>query len=205
MGTLRKFIRSSKQEVWRQLWRGNRRETPFRAALRAQGPGHATMFGPSLGIHIQSRQGQSNPSAHPPKTTIFYTRLKAPFVHTRPLPIHDLSLRIFQRYRQVVGNAGIEVGHDEFDRISIIKGTQEKRVARVVRPSTDQRIDCRPPHIHLIVNGSESPGVLPRHRQTPTNSFSFSGIIRTWTLEVVVLFVRLRRSSTIPHLALPIR
>ena len=146
MSILRAWFGPSKDEVWRQLaaeigaemvdggfWRGNKVQA-------AAGPWTITLdtYAVSTG-----------------KSTIVYTRMRAPYVNHDGLRFTIYRRGLFSDLAKLLGAQDIEVGEPAFDEAFMIKGTDEERVRQLFGDPTIQHLLLAQPDGRLSVQDDE--------------------------------------------------
>jgi hypothetical protein len=146
MNTLRKMFGPSKEEIWRQLsraigadyvpggfWKGDKVEA-------AHGEWTITLdtFAVSTG-----------------KVTMVFTRLRAPYVNPDHFRFTIYRRGLFSEIAKWLGMQDIVVGHEDFDRDFIIKGTEEKAVRALFDNPRLRELIAAQPEIHLAVKDDE--------------------------------------------------
>jgi hypothetical protein len=146
MSILRKIFGPSKDEVWRQLcseigadfieggfWRGNKVEA------------HAKEWTITLDTFVVSTG----------KTSIPFTRLRAPYVNKDGFRFRIYRKSIFSGLGKLFGMQDIEAGHADFDREFIIQGNDENKVRLLLGNAEIRRLLEAQPAIHLEVKDDE--------------------------------------------------
>lgn len=107
-----------------------------------------------------------------------FTRLRAPYVN----PDH-FRFTIYRRGRfsdlaKYFGMQDVVVGHEDFDRVFIIKGTDEKRLRALFDNSRLRELIAAQPEIHLTVKDDE--GIFGADFPASTDELHFHvhGIIK---------------------------
>jgi hypothetical protein len=122
MGVVRRMFGPSQKEIWRQLseeihakfveggfWKGDKVEG-------AHGPWTVT-----LDKYVVSTG----------KVTVVYTRMRAPYVNPDGFRFRVYRRGIFSNLGKFLGMQDVEIGHPEFDRDFIIKGTDEGKLRQL--------------------------------------------------------------------------
>ena len=122
MSVVRRMFGPSQKEIWRQLseeihakfleggfWKGDKVEG-------AHGPWTVT-----LDKYVVSTG----------KVTVVYTRMRAPYVNPDGFRFRVYRRGIFSNLGKVLGMQDVEIGHAEFDRDFIIKGTDEGKLRQL--------------------------------------------------------------------------
>ncbi len=146
MGILRRWFGPSKAETWRQLSEemGARyEEAGFAKADRvvaSHGDWSVTLdtFTVSAG-----------------KTTVTYTRIRAPYVNPDGFRFSVSRKGFFSGVGKMLGMQDIEVGQPEFDRDFIIKGTDTSRLRTLFANASVRRLIEAQPQIKFEVKDDE--------------------------------------------------
>jgi hypothetical protein len=122
MAMLRRMFGPSQKEIWRQLseeihakfvdggfWKADRVEASH---------GQWTV---TLDTYVVSTG----------KVTIVYTRMRAPYVNPDGFRFRVYRRGIFSDLGKLLGGQDVEIGHPEFDRDFIIKGTDEGKLRQL--------------------------------------------------------------------------
>ena len=122
MSVVRRMFGPSQKEIWRQLsgeihakfveggfWKGDKVEG-------AHGPWTVT-----LDKYVVSTG----------KVTVVYTRMRAPYVNPDGFRFRVYRRGIFSNLGKFLGMQDVEIGHPEFDRDFIIKGTDEGKLRQL--------------------------------------------------------------------------
>lgn len=146
MNTLRKWFGPSKAEIWRQLsaetgadyvpggfWKGDKVQ-----AAHEEWTITLDTFAVSTG-----------------KTTHIYTRLRAPYVNPDSFRFTIYRRGLFSDFAKWFGMQDIAVGHADFDRDFIVKGTDETKLRALFENPTLRELIAAQPHIHLTVKDNE--------------------------------------------------
>ncbi len=120
MNTLRKWFGPSREEIWRQLC------TETGANYVAGG------FWKGDKVQATHDQWTITLDTYAVSTgkTIIFTRLRAPYVNPDHFRFTIYRRGLFSDIAKWFGMQDIEVGHGEFDRDFIIKGTEESSYGR---------------------------------------------------------------------------
>lgn len=78
------------------------------------------------------------------KTSTTYTRIRAPFINKDKLKFKIYRAGLFSEFGKSLGMQDIEIGHEYFDKIFIIKGNKEDKITELfsndrVRRLTEKR------------------------------------------------------------------
>ena len=122
MGAVRRMFGPSQKEIWRQLseeirakfvdggfWKADRVEASH---------GQWTV---TLDTYVVSTG----------KVTIVYTRMRAPYVNPDGFRFRVYRRGVFSDLGKLLGGQDVEIGHPEFDRDFIIKGTDEGKLRQL--------------------------------------------------------------------------
>ncbi len=119
MSTLRKWIGPSKEEIWRQLC--------------AETGARYVDGGFWKGQKVEATHGQwtillDTYAVSTGKTTVVFTRLRAPYINPDGFRFKVYRHGFFSDMAKWLGMQDIEVGHADFDRDFIIKGTDQGKL-----------------------------------------------------------------------------
>ena len=169
MNTLRKLFGPSKRELWRQLctetgadyvqggfWKGDKVQVTH---------GEWTI---TLDTHVVSTG----------KTTIVFTRLRAPYVNPDHFQFTIYRRGLFSGIAKWLGMQDIEVGHPDFDRDFVIKGTNESNLRALFDNARLRELVAAQPQIHLTVKDNEGPFGADFPADTDELCFHVLGIIK---------------------------
>lgn len=119
MGVLRKLFGPSKAEIWRQVSEQVGGEYDkggfFKSDSVKASDGEWTI---TLDTYVVSTG----------KTTIPFTRLRAPYVNPDDFRFQVYRKSIFTGLGKLMGMQDVEVGHSDFDEEFVIKGTDEHKL-----------------------------------------------------------------------------
>ena len=117
-----KFFGPSKKEVWAQMaqevngeyidegfWRGGRVEVVYKNWV----------------LNLD------NYTVHTGKSSVTFTRMRAPFINKDGLSFRIYYRGIFSDIGKLFGMQDIEIGIEEFDKIFIVQGNNEDRIVRL--------------------------------------------------------------------------
>ncbi|HMJ64310.1 MAG TPA: DUF3137 domain-containing protein [Candidatus Binatia bacterium] len=149
MNTLRKLFGPSREEIWRQLCT----ET---GADYVQG-------GFWKGARVQATHDEwtitlDTYAVSTGKTTMVFTRLRAPYVNPDHFRFTIYRRGLFSEIGKWLGMQDVEVGHADFDRDFIIKGTEEKKLRALFDNPRLRELIAAQPQIHLTVKDDEGWG-----------------------------------------------
>ena len=89
------------------------------------------------------------------KSTITFTRLRAPFVSNGGLRFEIYRRGLFSNLGKLLGMQDIEVGDREFDEAFIVKGNEEPTVRRLLADPTLRALLAAQPKLRLEVKDDE--------------------------------------------------
>jgi hypothetical protein len=169
MNTLRKFFGPSKAEIWRQLCN----ET---GADYVQG-------GFWKGDKVQVTHDQwvitlDTYAVSTGKSTMVFTRLRAPYVNPDHFRFTIYRGGLFSEIAKWLGMQDIEVGHKDFDREFIIKGTHEIKLRALFDNARLRELIASQPQIHFTVKDDEGCWGTDFPPDTDQLSFYVCGIIK---------------------------
>ena len=146
MNALRKMFGPSKEEIWRQLcaatgadyvqggfWKGDKVQVAH---------GEWTI---TLDTYVVSTG----------KVVVHFTRLRAPYVNPDRFRFTIYRRGLFSDIAKWLGMQDVVVGHEDFDRDFIIKGTEEKRLRALFDNPRLRELIAAQPKIHLTVKDDE--------------------------------------------------
>lgn len=169
MNTLRKMFGPSKEEIWRQL-------------CAATGADYVE-GGFWKGDKVQASHGEwtitlDTYAVSNGKVVMHFTRLRAPYVNPDRFRFTIYRRGFFSDIAKWLGMQDIVVGHEDFDRDFIIKGTQEKGLRALFDNPRLRELIAAQPQIHLTVNDDE--GVFGARFPADTDELHFHvhGIIK---------------------------
>ena len=146
MGYLRRLFGPSKNEIWRQLSEdigAQFVDGGFLGSSKVQG--HVGEWNVTLDTYTVSTG----------KTSVTYTRMRAPYVNKDGFRFTIYRAGFFSNIAKFFGMQDVEVGHPDFDRDFIIKGTDETKLrALFANPKIRELIQAQP-SIHLEVKDDE--------------------------------------------------
>jgi len=170
MSTLRKWFGPSKEEIWRQLCNetgANYVQGGFWKRDKVQATHDEWTI--TLDTYVVSTG----------KTTVVFTRLRAPYVN----PGH-FRFTIYRRHglfsdiAKWLGMQDIEVGHEDFDRNFIIKGTDEGKLRALFDNPRLRDLIAAQPQIHFTVKDNEGHWGVDFPADTDELCFHVLGIIK---------------------------
>ena len=146
MNTLRKLFGPSKSELWRQLctetgadyvqggfWKRDKVQATH---------GEWTI---TLDTYVVSTG----------KTTMHFTRLRAPYVNPDHFRFTIYRRGLFTDTAKWLGMQDIAIGHPDFDRDFVIKGTDESKLRALFDNARLRDLITAQPKIHLTVKDNE--------------------------------------------------
>ena len=169
MNTLRKMFGPSKEEIWRQLcaatgadyiqggfWKGDKVQ-----AAHEEWTITLDTYAVSTG-----------------KITMVFTRLRAPYVNPELFRFTIYRRGLFSDIAKWLGMQDIEVGHEDFDRDFIIKGTDEQKMRALFDNPRLRELITAQPRIHFTVKDNE--GFLGASFPADTDELCFTvvGVIK---------------------------
>jgi len=169
MNILRKWFGPSKKEVWQQL-------SNEAGADYVQG-------GFWKGDKVQASHGEwtitlDTYAVSTGETVIVFTRLRAPYVNPDHFRFTICRHGLFTDIAKWLGMQDIEVGHPNFDRDFVIKGTDESKLRTLFDNAKLRELIAAQPKIHLTVKDNE--GIFGADFPADTDELCFhvSGIIK---------------------------
>jgi hypothetical protein len=146
MNTLRKLFGPSKEEIWRQLCSELGAEYVQGGAWKKDKV-QATHDGwtITLDTYVVSTG----------KTVMHFTRLRAPYVNPDHFRFTIYRRGLFSEIAKRLGMQDVVVGHEDFDRDFIIKGTDEKKLHALFDNPKLRDLMAAQPEIHLTVKDND--------------------------------------------------
>ena len=146
MGTWRKMFGPSKQEIWRQL------TTEIDAQYVAGGFWK--------GDKVQATHGEwtltlDTYAVSTGKTTIIFTRMRAPYVNPDGFRFTVYRKGIFTDIAKRFGMQDVEIGDEAFDRDFVIKGTDEGKLRDLFANPRIRELFAMKPELQLTVKDDE--------------------------------------------------
>jgi len=146
MGTWRKLFGPSKEEIWRQL-------TTEIEGLYVPG-------GFWNGDKVQATHGEwtmtlDTYAVSTGKTTIVFTRMRAPYVNPDGFRFTVYRKGIFTDIAKRFGMQDVEVGDEAFDRDFVIKGTDEGKLRDLFANPRIRELLATKPELQLTVKDDE--------------------------------------------------
>jgi hypothetical protein len=146
MGALRRVFGPSRKEIWRQLsseidaryveggfWKGDKVQATH------------DEWTVTLDTYVVSTG----------KTTIVYTRMRAPYVNPGGFRFTIYRKGVFSGIAKKLGMQDIEIGDQSFDQDFIVKGNDETRVRELFSNQKIRELIARQPEIHFTVKDDE--------------------------------------------------
>jgi hypothetical protein len=169
MNTLRKWFGPSKEEIWRQLsaatgadyiqggfWKGDK--------VRA--------------THKEWTLTLDTYAVSTGKTVMHFTRLRAPYVNPDRFRFTIYRHGLFSDFAKWLGMQDIVVGHEDFDRDFIIKGTDQAKLRALFDNPKVRELIAAQPEIHLTVKDNEGCWGADFPDNTDELHFHVHGIIK---------------------------
>ena len=146
MGLMRRVFGPSRKEIWNQL------STEIGAQYKEGGFWK--------GDKVEARHGEwtvtlDTYTVSTGKTTIVFTRIRAPYVNPSAFRFTVYRKSIFSAVGKWLGMQDIEVHDEAFDREFIIKGTDEERVRALFSNPKIRELIAAQPHIKFEVKDDE--------------------------------------------------
>lgn len=146
MGLVREIFGPSKQEIWSQL------SQEIGADYEEEGFFKA---GKVVLSHREWQISLDTYTVHSGKTTIVYTRMRAPYVNRDGFRFSIYRKNAFIWVGKLFGVRDIEIGDSFFDDEFIIQGEQEHMVRTLLTNSEIRQLIQSQPDIHLQVKDDE--------------------------------------------------
>jgi len=143
---VRKLFGPSREEIWRRLC--------------AEIDGRYVDGGFWRGDKVQATHGEWTVTldtfvVSTGKTTVVYTRMRAPYVNPAGFRFTVYRRGFFADLGKRFGMQDVEVGHEPFDHDFIIKGTDESRLKQLFANPKIRELVSRQPTIHFTVKDDE--------------------------------------------------
>ena len=143
---LRKLFGPSKQEIWRRL--------------SAEIGANYVQGGFWKGDKVQATHGEWTITldtyvVSTGEVTIIYTRLRAPYVNPDRFRFTIYRRGLFSDIAKWLGMQDIQVGHSDFDRDFIIKGTDERKLRSLFDNPRLRELITAQPQIHFTVKDDD--------------------------------------------------
>ncbi|HKS35944.1 MAG TPA: DUF3137 domain-containing protein [Verrucomicrobiae bacterium] len=169
MVKLRKLFGPSKQEIWQRL--------------SAEIGADYVKGGFWKGDKVQATHGEwtitlDTFAVSTGKVTIVYTRLRAPYVNPDHFRFTIYRRGLFSDIAKWLGMQDIEVGHPDFDRDFIIKGTDEQKLRALFDNPRLRELITAQTQIHFTVKDNE--GLFGKDFPEDTDELCFTvvGIVK---------------------------
>jgi hypothetical protein len=169
LNTLRKLFGPSKAEIWRQLctetgadyvqggfWKGDRVQV----------------------THNEWTVTLDTYAVSTGKTTLIFTRLRAPYVNPDHFRFTIYRRGLFSDIAKWLGMQDVEVGYEDFDRDFIIKGTEEGKLRALFDNPKLRELVAAQPQIHLTVKDDDGGWGAAFPADTDELCFHVCGIIK---------------------------
>jgi hypothetical protein len=145
MSTLRKIFGPSKTEIWQQL---------------CAATGADFVHGGWKRDKVQAAHGEwtitlDTYAVSTGKVVVWFTRLRAPYVNPDHFRFTIYRRGLFSEIAKYLGMQDVVVGHEDFDRDFIIKGTEEKKLRALFDNPKLRELIAAQPKIHLTVKDHE--------------------------------------------------
>ena len=116
------------------------------------------------------------------KTVVVFTRLRAPYVNPDRFRFTIYRRGLFSDIAKWLGMQDVVVGHEDFDRDFIIKGTEETKLRALFDNPRLRELIAAQPKIHLTVKDGE--GLFGAGFPDDTDDFTFMSVVlsRTWNV-----------------------
>ncbi|HEX9985919.1 MAG TPA: DUF3137 domain-containing protein [Thermoanaerobaculia bacterium] len=169
MSVFRKLFGPSKEEIWRQL----------SAEIGAQ----YVEGGFLRGGRVEARHEGwlvtlDNYAVSTGKTTIVFTRMRAPFENRDGFRFRVYRKNIFSDIAKWFGMQDVAVGHEPFDTEFIIKGNDEARLRRLFADAEIRELIQRQPEIDFSVHHDEGWFSTTHPQGTDELLFRVVGVIK---------------------------
>lgn len=169
MKALRKLFGPSKEEVWRQLCAAT-------GAEYVQG-------GFWKGDKVQATHGEwtitlDTFAVSNGKVVVHFTRLRAPYVNPDGFRFTVYRHGLFTELGKLLGMQDVAVGHAEFDRDFVIKGTDETRLRALFDSPKLRELIAAQPSVHFSVKDNDGPWGTEFAADTDQLYFHVRGIIQ---------------------------
>src|SRR5262245_16708640 len=137
---MRKWFGPSKEEMWRQLC--------------GETGADVVKGGLWKGDKVQARHGEwtltlDTYALATGKVTVVFTRLRAPYVNPDQFRFTIYRRGFFSDIAKWFGMQDIEIGHPDFDRDFIIKGTDKGKLRALFESARVRELIVAQPEIHL--------------------------------------------------------
>ncbi len=169
MNALRKWFGPSREDIWKQVC--------------AQTGAEYVAGGFWKGDKVQAWHGEwtitlDTYAVSTGKSTMVFTRLRAPYVNPDHFRFTIYRRGFFSELGKWLGMQDVEVGHPDFDRDFIIKGTDAVKLRALFSNPEVRELVAAQPQIHLTVKDNE--GVFGPDFPADTDELCFHvcGIIK---------------------------
>ncbi len=169
MKTLRKLFGPSRAEIWRRLCTetgGDYVEGGFWKKDKVQV------------THEEWTITLDNYAVSTGKTTTVFTRLRAPYLNPDHFRFTIYRRGLFSDIAKWLGMQDVKVGHEDFDRDFIIKGTEEGKLRALLDNPRLRELIAAHPKIHLTVKDNEGRRGANFPAETDELCFHVHGIIK---------------------------
>jgi len=146
MGLIREIFGPSREEIWFQLSREIGAEYEESGFFKA---------GKVVMSHRQWEITLDTYTVHTGKSTIIYTRMRAPYMNRDGFRFNIYRKSVFSWIGKLVGVKDIEVGDSFFDDEFIIQGEPEHLVRSLLNNGMIRQLIQNQPNIHFQVKGDE--------------------------------------------------
>ena len=146
MGLLRRMFGPSKKEIWRQLSEETQATFVEGGAWKAD--------------KVQAAHGEwtvtlDTYTVSTGKAVVVFTRMRAPYVNPDGFRFTIYRRGVFSGLGKMLGMQDVEVGHEEFDRDFIIKGTDEGKLRQLFANTRIRELAAGQKQLHLTVKDDE--------------------------------------------------
>jgi len=169
MNTLRKLFGPSKEEIWRQLC------TELGAEYVQGGFWNRDKV---QATHDEWTITLDTYVVSTGKTVMHFTRLRAPYVNPDHFRFTIYRRGLFSEFAKWLGMQDIVVGHEDFDRDFIIKGTEETKLRALFDNPKLRELIAAQPKIHLTVKDNDGYWGADFPADTDELYFHVHGIIK---------------------------
>ena len=169
MNTLRKMFGPSKEEIWRQLCTELGAEY-VQGGFWKRDKVQAT--------HDEWTITLDTYAVSTGKTTMVFTRLRAPYVNPDHFRFTIYRRGLFSEIAKWLGMQDIVVGHEDFDRDFIIKGTEQTKLRALFDNPKLRELIAAQPKIHLTAKDNDGYWGVDFPGDTDELCFHVGGIIK---------------------------
>jgi hypothetical protein len=146
MNPLRKLFGPSKEEIWRQLC----------TAIGAEYvQGGAWKKDKVQAAHDEWTITLDTYTVSTGKTVMHFTRLRAPYVNPDHFRFTIYRRGLFSEIAKWPGMQDVVVGHEDFDRDFVIKGTEQTKLRALFDNPKLRELIAAQPKIHLMVKDND--------------------------------------------------